>query len=121
MFIKTLQAYIQALAEPGEELFKARTSKFYSRKSHIDYYQFYQKFEDHFKTLGATRMNRILFVALYLYDFLSFRWLSKSIAIKALLQLPSCIAKYFFEKTLEIFRFLSTISGVSFEEASNIN
>ena len=72
VFMETTQA--QALAEPQECLFKARTPHIYSGKSHMNSYYFYQQCENYFKTLGATGMNLTLFAATFLRGTISPRW-----------------------------------------------
>ena len=72
MFMETTQA--QALAEPREWPFKARSPETYSGKSHMDCYHFCQQCEDHFKTSGTTGMNCTLFAASFLRGTISLRW-----------------------------------------------
>ena len=63
MFMEMTQAQAQALAEPREQPLKTKSPEIYSGKSHMDYYHFCQQCEDHFKTSGATGMNRTPFAA----------------------------------------------------------
>ncbi len=57
----------------GDKL-KAKTSDIYYSKSHIQYYNFYQQYEDHFATARASEPNQILFVDFFLGDQINFRW-----------------------------------------------
>ena len=50
---------------PWESLLKARFPDLYYRKFYMDCYQFFQQYEDHFKTASATGPNYISFVALF--------------------------------------------------------
>ena len=59
--------------EPRGRLLKAKTSKTYSEKSHMDCYHFCQQWEDYFKTSGATGMNRTPFAATFLRGSISLR------------------------------------------------
>ena len=72
VFMETTQA--QAQAEPRERPLKARSPETYSGKSHMDCYHFCQQCEDHFKTSGATGMNRTPFAASFLRGTISLRW-----------------------------------------------
>ena len=73
VFIKTMQAQAQALAEPRERPLKAKTPETYWGKSHIECYHFYQQCEDHFETSGATGMNRTPFAASFLRGSINLR------------------------------------------------
>ena len=72
LFKQFMKAYLEAktpapvLAEPQGQPLKARFPDLYYGNSHMDYYCFCQQCEDHFETAGATRPNRIPFVALFL-------------------------------------------------------
>ena len=68
------QAQTQALAKSWERLFKAKTPKTYWGKFHMECYHFCQKCENHFKTSGATGMNRTPFAASFLDGSISLRW-----------------------------------------------
>ena len=74
VFIEMTQAQTQALAKPQKRLLKARSPETYLEKSHTDCYHFCQQCEDHFKTSGATGMNRIPFAASFLRGAISFNW-----------------------------------------------
>ena len=74
VFMESTQAQTQALAEPWERSFKARTPETYWGKSHMQCYHFCQQCEDHFETSGSTRMNRTPFAASFLRGFISLRW-----------------------------------------------
>ena len=51
--------------EPWKKLLKARSPDVYCRKSHIDYNNFCQQYEDYFATARATGANQILFAAFF--------------------------------------------------------
>ena len=72
--MKSTQARDREQAKPQKQPFKARSLEIYSRKSHIDYYHFCQQYEDYFKTLEATGINRTPFAALFLCGTISLRW-----------------------------------------------
>ena len=74
VFMETMQAQAQALAEPWERPLKARSPKIYSGKSHMDCYYFCQQCEDYFEISGATRMNCTPFTAIFLCGAISLRW-----------------------------------------------
>ena len=74
VFMKITQVQAQALAEPQEQLLKARSLEIYSRKSHMDSYYFCQQYENHFETSSATGMNRTPFVVLFLRSIISLKW-----------------------------------------------
>ena len=74
VFMETMQAQAQALAESRERPLKARTPETYSGKSHMDCYHFCQQCEDYFETSGATGMNRTPFAATFLRGAISLRW-----------------------------------------------
>ena len=44
----------------------------YRRKSHMDYFNFYQQYEDYFATTRAMEPTRILFTASFFQDRISF-------------------------------------------------
>ena len=73
VFMETIQAQAQALAEPRERPLKAKTLETYSGKSHMDCYHFCQQCEDYFETLGATGMNHTPFAATFLRGVISLR------------------------------------------------
>ena len=62
------------VANAPREKLKARFPDLYCGKSYMDYYNFCQQCEDYFATAGATALTRILFVASFLRDRISFRW-----------------------------------------------
>ena len=72
VFMETTQA--QALAEPRERPLKTRTPEIYWSKFHIDCYHFCQQCEDHFKTSGATEINRTPFATTFLRGPISLKW-----------------------------------------------
>ena len=74
VFIEMMQAQAQVLAEPREQPLKARSPETYFGKSYMDYYHFCQQCEDHFKTKGATGINRTLFAASFFCGTISLRW-----------------------------------------------
>ena len=70
------QSQIAPLAlEPRKRPFKARFPDLYYGNSHMDCYRFCQQCEDHFETVGAKRLNRILFTALFLRGLVTQQWL----------------------------------------------
>ena len=73
VFIKTIQALAQALAEPQDRPLKTRTLETYSGKSHMDCYHFCQQCEDYCKTSGTIGMNRIPFAATFFRGPISLR------------------------------------------------
>ena len=58
----------------GEKPLKARSPDVYCGKCYMEYYNFCQPCEDHFATTGAKGLNRILFAAFFLLDYINFRW-----------------------------------------------
>ena len=74
VFMETMQAQAQALAEPQERPLKAKTPETYSRKSYMDCYHFCQQCEDYFKTSSTTGINRTPFAATFLRCTVSLRW-----------------------------------------------
>ena len=62
------------VAEASREKLKARSLDVYHRKSHIDYYNFCQQYEDYFATARATGSTRIFFATSFLRDQISFCW-----------------------------------------------
>ena len=59
---------------PREKPLKARSSDIYCGKSHMECYNFYQQYEDHFATIKAKGPDRIPFTASFLRDRINFRW-----------------------------------------------
>ena len=94
------QAQAQALKEPRERPVKARFSKIYSEKSHIDCYQFYQKCEDYFKILGVTEMNCTPFVISFFRGTVSFRWAQQKRRHQSATLIIWSEFKIFFQKNL---------------------
>ena len=74
VFMERTQTQAQVLTEPREHRLKARTSEIYLGKSHMECYHFCQQYEDYFKTLGITRMNRTPFATSFLRGSISLRW-----------------------------------------------
>ena len=80
LFKKFMKAYLeinqgprQPTAEP-RQTFKAKVPEVSYDKSHMDYYQFCQQCEDHFKIAGATGFNWTLFTASFLCGNISVHW-----------------------------------------------
>ena len=79
LFKKFMKAYLESNQGPGqplvecERLLKAKISKVYYSKSHIDCYHFCQQCQDHFETAGATRINRTSFTVFFFCGNLSVR------------------------------------------------
>ena len=59
---------------PRERLLKARFLDVYWGKTHMECYNFFQQFEEHFAIAGATGPNRVPFAATFLKDTALFRW-----------------------------------------------
>ena len=57
-----------------EKPLKARFPDIYWGKTHLEYYNFFQQYKDHFAIAGATGSNRVLFAATFLKDTALFRW-----------------------------------------------
>ena len=57
-----------------ERPLKARFSKLYRGKTHMECYNFIQQCEDHFATAGAKGPNRVPFAATFLRERALFRW-----------------------------------------------
>ena len=80
LFKQFMRAYLepnQRLKQPlaeRERSFKAKVPKMYYGKSHMDCYHFCQQCKDYFETIEATRINRTLFVASFLYGSISMHW-----------------------------------------------
>ena len=51
-----------------ERLIKARFLDIYWGKTHLEYYNFFQQYKDHFATSGTTGPNRVPFAAIFLKD-----------------------------------------------------
>ena len=66
VFIETMQAQAQTLAEPQKRQLKVRTPETYFGKSHMDCYHFCQQCEDYFEISDTTRMNGTPFAATFL-------------------------------------------------------
>ena len=62
------------IAKVSREKLKARSPDIYRGKSHMDYYNFCQQYEDYFATAEATGPTRILFATSILRDRISFHW-----------------------------------------------
>ena len=62
------------VAKAPREKLKACSLDVYRGKSHMDYYNFWQQYEDYFATTGITEPTRILFATSFLRDRISFRW-----------------------------------------------
>ena len=71
VFMETTQT--QALVEPQERPLNAKILETYWDKSHIEYYHFYQQYEDYFKTSGATGINYTPFAVSFFCSSISFR------------------------------------------------
>ena len=56
----------------SREKLKARFLDVYRGKSHMDFYNFYQRYEDYFDTAGATGPTWILFAASFFQNRISF-------------------------------------------------
>ena len=69
-----LKAQAPPFDGPREKPLKARSSDVYCGKSHMEFYNFYQQYEDHFATAGAKGPNRILFAASFFRDHINFCW-----------------------------------------------
>ena len=78
-FMKTyLEAQTQTAqgqAEPQKQPLKAWFPNLYWGNLHMDCYRFCQQCEDHFKTAGAKKSNRIPFAASFLRGGVTQRWL----------------------------------------------
>ena len=70
VYLKSNQGPRQPSAE-HEEFLKAKVTNIYYGKLHMDYYHFCQKYKVHFKTAGASRVNRTLFAAFFLCESIS--------------------------------------------------
>ena len=57
-----------------ERPLKARFPDIYWGKSHLEYYNFFQRCKDHFATAGATGLNQVPFAATFLKDTVLFQW-----------------------------------------------
>ena len=73
-FVELTQAWDREQAEPQEQPLKARSLDTYSGKFYMDCYHFCQQYEDHFETLGITKMNHTTFAASFLRGTISLRW-----------------------------------------------
>ena len=90
----------QALAEPQERPLKAETSETYWIKSHMECYHFCQQCEDNFETSGATGMNRIPFIALFLCSYINFKMAQHKQRQKSATPITWSEFKAFFHKVL---------------------
>ena len=74
---KILRTVLKARAPSDgtrEKPLKARSLDVYYGKSHMEFYNFCQQYEDYFATAGAKSPNHILFAAFFLRDRINFRW-----------------------------------------------
>ena len=75
---KILKTVLKAQAPPSDgsckKSFKARLPNIYHGKSHIEYYNFYQQYKNHFATAKAKGLNHIFFAAFFLCNRINFRW-----------------------------------------------
>ena len=82
LFKQFIKSYLEAQVpgqtkvdpEPCKEFLKARFPDLYYNNLHMDCYQFFQQCEDHFKTAGAKRPNKIPFAALFLRGLVTQQW-----------------------------------------------
>ena len=100
VFMETMQAQAQALAEPQKRPLKARSLKTYLGKSHMDCYHFCQQCENHFKISGATKMNRISFTASFFCGTISLRWAQHKRRHQSAIPITWSEFKTFFQKDL---------------------
>ncbi len=100
------QTFLQASKGGSGDKLKAKTSDVYRGRSHMGYYNFCQQCEDHFATCGATRPNRIPFVAFFLQDRINFRWQQhkRKLEAKSLVPISWDEFKAFLQKALGDFR-----------------
>ena len=73
-YLESNQGSRQPLAE-RKQFLKAKISEVYYNNSHIDCYHFYEQYEDHFETAGATGTNRTLFATFFFCGNISMRWM----------------------------------------------
>ena len=75
---KILRTVLEARAPPSdapcEKPLKARSSDVYCSKFHMECYNFYQQYENHFATAEAKGPNHISFAVFFLRDRINFRW-----------------------------------------------
>ncbi len=71
---RIIQTFIRVSKEGSGEKLKDKTLDVYRGRSHIECYNFCQQCEDYFATCGATKPNRIPFVASFLQDQIHFYW-----------------------------------------------
>ena len=108
LFKQFMKAYLEAQVpgrtevdpEPREQPLKARFPDLYYGNSHMDCYQFCQQCEDHFKTAGAKRSNRILFAALFLRKSVTRRWFQHKQRRNGAIPMTWPEFKEFFQKNL---------------------
>ena len=67
-----LKARVPLSNTPRKKLLKARSPDVYHGKSHMEYYNFCQQYEDHFAIARAKGPNHIPFTALILYGHINF-------------------------------------------------
>ena len=69
-----LKARVLSSDGPCEKPLKTKSPDVYCGKSHMECYNFYQQYEDHFATAGAKGLNCIPFAASFLCDRSNFCW-----------------------------------------------
>ena len=80
LFRDFMKAYLESNRGPKqplaerEQLFKAKVSDVYYRKSYMDCYHFYQHYKNYYETVGATRAKRTPFTAVFLCGSISVQW-----------------------------------------------
>ena len=108
LFKQFMKAYLEAQVpgrtevdpEPREQPLKARFPDFYYSNSQIDCYQFCQQGEDHFKTAGAKKPNRIPFAASFLCGSVTQQWLQHKRRCDGAVPMTWPEFKEFFRKNL---------------------
>lgn len=71
---QTVQSQVGANQKPQEKPLKAKNPDIYFGKSHMDCYNFCQKWKDHFATARATGSNCIPFAATFFCEIISLHW-----------------------------------------------
>ena len=94
----------QAQDESQGHFFKARTLETYWGKSYIKCYHFCLQYKNYFKISGTTKINCILFAALFFHSFISFKRVQHKRRHKNAISIMWSEFKTFFQKNFGSFQ-----------------
>ena len=104
VFMKTMQTQAQVLAELRKRSLKARTTKTYWGKSHMDCYHFCQQYKAYFEISGTTGANCTPFAASFLRGSFSLRLAQHKRRYKSVTPITWSEFKSFLQKDLGSFQ-----------------